>query len=98
MPIIYVLLGGVAGWVLHAILSFKKFGDRLNEAEKKVWAMTPKNERMQKRIEIIKKHVPSMNNQELWSYELAFKMDQEEFPEQYTEEEKKLFSNDDIYV
>lgn len=75
---VYIVIGFILGWLCHAFLSFKKYGKRLNEAEKRVWKLTPREERIKIRKEKLKVIMPSMEDD--YIEEFAITHDMEEFP------------------
>jgi len=75
---IYFIFGLIVGWILHSILSWKKYGKRLNYAEKKAWELLPREERINIRIEKLRLLMPNLDDSQL--QEFALTHDWEEFP------------------
>lgn len=82
MEIILLIIGFVLGWIVHSILSFKKFGKELNQLKKEKWNNTPREERIKIRLAELKKNLPKIPVEHLVS--IVCSNDSEEF----TEDEK----------
>jgi DNA segregation ATPase FtsK/SpoIIIE-like protein len=77
MEIILLIIGFVLGWIVHSVLSFKKFGKELNQLKKENWKNKPREERVKIRLEGLRKIMPNMPEDELEI--MAYEHDNEEF-------------------
>ena len=74
----YFIIGFLFGWIIHSVLSWKKYGKFVNKAIDSEWKSLSREKRIKLRVEKLRRLVP--NADELFLEESALKQDMEEFP------------------